>query len=235
MALFGEKYGEEVRVVSIDGFSKELCGGTHVRRTGEIGAFFIRQETAVAAGVRRVEALTGEGALHVARQVMDDWSNIASLLRVAPHEVEKRVRSLLDENEALQKERKKSESKRAESGASEALASAVDAHGVRFVATTVEAPDVNALRSYGDALRGKLGLGVALVCQTGVEKPVCLIVSSDSAISERGVKADDLARRVATELGFKGGGKPHMAQFGIPSILEFERVRDVVKRALESA
>jgi alanyl-tRNA synthetase len=234
MALFGEKYGDVVRVVSIEDFSKELCGGTHVRRTGEIGAFFVRQETAVAAGVRRVEALTGEGALELARRAMDDWVAVAALLRVAPHEVEKRVRTLVEENEALQKERKKSESKRAESGASEALASAVDAHGVRFVATTVEAPDVNALRSYGDALRGKLGLGVALVCQSGVEKPVCLIVASDSVIKERGVKADDLARRVAAELGFKGGGKPHMAQFGIPSIVEFERVRDFVRRALEA-
>ncbi|MCI0451367.1 MAG: alanine--tRNA ligase [Candidatus Latescibacteria bacterium] len=235
MALFGEKYGDEVRVVSVDEFSKELCGGTHVKHTGEIGPFFIRQETAVAAGVRRVEAVTGEGAFGLARRTMDDWAQIAAVLRVAPHEVEKRVRALVEENEAMQRERKKSESKRAESGASEALASAVDAHGVRFVATTVEAPDVNALRSYGDALRGKLGVGVALVCQTGVEKPVCLIVSSDAAIKERGLKADDLARRVATELGFKGGGKPHMAQFGIPSILEFERVREFVKRALESA
>ncbi len=235
MALFGEKYGDVVRMVSVDSFSKELCGGTHVKRTGEVGAFFVRQETAVAAGVRRVEALTGAGALEVARQAMDDWSNVAALLRVSPGDVEKRVRALIDENEALQREKKKSETKRAESGASEALASAVDAHGVRFVATTVEAPDVEALRSYGDALRGKLGVGVALVCQSGVEKPVCLIVSSDSAIKERGVKADDLARRVAAELGFRGGGKPHMAQFGIPSIVEFDRVRDFVRRALESA
>jgi len=84
-------------------------------------------------------------------------------------------------------------------------------------------------------LRGKLGLGVALVCQSGVAKPVCLIVSSDSAIRERGVKADDLARLVAAELGFKGGGKPHMAQFGIPSIVDFDRVRSFVQHALESA
>ncbi len=235
MALFGEKYGDVVRMVAIESFSKELCGGTHVKHTGEIGPFFIRQETAVAAGIRRVEAVTGEGAVELARRMLDDWANVAALLRVSPQEVEKRVRALLEENEALQRERKKSESKRAESGASEALASAVDARGVRFVATTVEAPDVDALRSYGDALRGKLGVGVALVCQSGVEKPVCLIVSSDSAIKERGVKADDLARKVAAELGFRGGGKPHMAQFGIPSIVDFERVRDFVRRTLESA
>ena len=235
MALFGEKYGDVVRMVSIESFSKELCGGTHVRRTGEVGPFFIRQEAAVAAGIRRVEAVTGEGAVELTRRLLDDWAGVAALLRVAPHEVEKRVRALLDENEALQRERKKSESQRAESGASEALASAVDARGVRFVATTVEAPDVEALRSYGDALRGKLGVGVALVCQSGVEKPVCLIVSSDSAIKERGLKADELARKVAAELGFRGGGKPHMAQFGIPSIVDFERVRDFVRRTLESA
>jgi len=235
MALFGEKYGDVVRMVAIEDFSKELCGGTHVKRTGEVGPFFIRQETAVAAGVRRVEALTGEGAVDLARRTIDDWAHVAALLRVAPSEVEKRVRALVEENDALVRERKKGESKRAESGANEALASAVDAHGVRFVATTVEAPDVNALRSYGDALRGKLGLGVALVCQSGVEKPVCIIVSSDSAIKERGVKADELARRVGAELGFRGGGKPHMAQFGIPSIVEFERVRDFVRRAIESS
>ncbi|HEU4929730.1 MAG TPA: DHHA1 domain-containing protein, partial [Candidatus Krumholzibacteria bacterium] len=235
MALFGEKYGDVVRMVSIESFSKELCGGTHVKRTGEVGPFFIRQESAVAAGIRRVEAVTGEGAVELARRLLDDWAGVAALLRVAPHEVEKRVRALIEENETLQRERKKSESQRAETGASEALASAVDARGVRFVATTVEAPDVEALRSYGDALRGKLGVGVALVCQSGVEKPVCLIVSSDSAIKERGVKADELARKVAAELGFRGGGKPHMAQFGIPSIVDFERVRDFVRRTLESA
>ncbi len=235
MALFGEKYGDVVRMVAIDDFSKELCGGTHVKRTGEVGPFFIRQESAVAAGVRRVEAMTGDGAVELARKAFEDWASLAALLKVAPHEVEKRVRALLDEKEAFDRERKKTESRRAESGASEALASAVDVGGMRFVAATIEAPDVNALRSYGDALRGKLGVGVALVGQTGVEKPVCLIVSSDSAIKERGIKADDLARRVAAELGFKGGGKPHMAQFGISSASDFDRVRAVVQRALEAS
>ncbi len=235
MALFGEKYGDVVRVVSIEGFSKELCGGTHLKRTGEIGAFFIRQEAAVASGVRRVEAITGTVALDSARRALGEWNQVAALLRVAPAEVEKRVRALLDEHEALQRERKKDDARRAQSEAVEALSAGEDVGGIRFVATTVEAPDVNALRTYGDALRGKIGLGVALVCQSGVEKPVCLLVSSDSAINERGVRADDLAKRVAEGLGYRGGGKPHMAQFGIPNVSEFGRVRAFLKAALEAA
>jgi alanyl-tRNA synthetase len=235
MALFGEKYGDVVRVVSIDGFSKELCGGTHLKRTGEIGAFFIRQESAVASGVRRVEAITGAVALDTARRALGEWNQVAALLRVAPAEVEKRVRALLDEHDALQRERKKGDARRAQTEAVEALSAGEDVGGIRFVAATVEAPDVNALRNYGDALRGKIGLGVALVCQSGVEKPVCLLVSSDSAINERGVRADDLAKRVAEGLGYRGGGKPHMAQFGIPSVSEFGRVRAFLKAALEAA
>jgi alanyl-tRNA synthetase len=234
MALFGEKYGDVVRVVSIEDVSKELCGGTHLKRTGEIGPFFIRQEAAVAAGVRRVEALTGANAHEVVRRALDDWNSVAALLKTSPAEVESRLRALLDENEALQRERKKEEARRAEAEAKDALADASDIRGLRFVAATVQLPDVNALRSYGDALRGKLGLGVALVCQSAGDKAMCLLVASDSAIKERGVKADELAKQVGAALGFKGGGKPHMAQFGIPNEGEFGRVRDFIRKALEA-
>jgi alanyl-tRNA synthetase len=234
MALFGEKYGDVVRVVSIEDVSKELCGGTHLRRTGEIGPFFIRQEAAVAAGVRRVEALTGANAHEVVRRALDDWSSIANLLKTSAAEVEARIRALMEENEALQRDRKKEEARRAEAEAKDALADAADIRGLRFVAATVQLPDVNALRSYGDALRGKLGLGVALVCQATGDKAMCLLVASDSAIKERGVKADELAKQVGAALGFKGGGKPHMAQFGIPNEGEFGRVRDFIRTALEA-
>jgi alanyl-tRNA synthetase len=234
MALFGEKYGDVVRVISIDDFSKELCGGTHLRRTGEIGALFIRQEAAVAAGVRRVEAVTGAGALELARRAMDDWSAVASILRVAPAEVEKRLRTLVEEHEALQRERRKDDARRAQSEAEGALAGAIDIRGLRLIATTVDVPDVDALRNYGDALRGKLGDGVALVCQSAAAKPMCLLVVGDSAIKERGLRADDLVKRVAAQLGLRGGGKPHMAQFGIANASDFSRVRDFLKETLES-
>jgi alanyl-tRNA synthetase len=235
MALFGEKYGDVVRVVSIEDVSKELCGGTHLRRTGEIGSFFIRQETAVAAGVRRIEALTGAASLELARRALDDWSAVSNLLRVTPSEVEARVRALLEENESLLRERKKEEARRAEAGARDALADAADIRGLRFVAVTVELPDVNALRAYGDALRGRLGLGAALVFQTGGDKPMCLLVASDSAIKERGVRADELAKKLAAALGLRGGGKPHMAQFGIPNASDFNRVRDFIRQTLEAS
>ena len=234
MALFGEKYGDVVRVVAIDDVSKELCGGTHLRRTGEIGPFFIRQETAVASGVRRVEALTGANAHEIVRRSLDDWNGVATLLRVTPAEVEARIRALLDENESLQRERKKEEARRAESEAGDALADATDIRGLRFVAAKVELPDVNALRGYGDALRGKLGLGVALVCQASGDKAMCLLVASDSAIKERGIRADELAKQVGAALGYRGGGKPHMAQFGIPDVGEFNRVRDFIRKTLEA-
>jgi alanyl-tRNA synthetase len=188
----------------------------------------------VAAGVRRVEALTGANAHEVVRRSLDDWSAVAALLKVTPAEVESRLRALLDENEALQRERRKDEARRAEAGAKDALADAVDIRGLRFVAAMVQLPDVNALRSYGDALRGKLGLGVALVCQSSGDKAMCLLVASDSAIKERGVKADELAKQVGAALGHRGGGKPHMAQFGIPNAGEFNRVRDFIRQALET-
>jgi alanyl-tRNA synthetase len=234
MALFGEKYGDIVRVISIEEVSKELCGGTHLKRTGEIGPFFIRQETAVASGVRRVEALTGANAHEIVRRSLDDWNGVAALLRVPPAEVEARIRALLDENEALLHERKKEEARRAESEASDALADATDIRGLRFVAAKVQLADVNALRGYGDALRGKLGLGVALVCQASGDKAMCLLVASDSAIKERGIRADELAKQVGAALGYRGGGKPHMAQFGIPDVGEFNRVRDFIRQTLEA-
>jgi alanyl-tRNA synthetase len=235
MALFGEKYGDVVRVVSVDDVSKELCGGTHLKRTGEIGPFFIRQETAVASGVRRVEAFTGANAHEIVRRSLDDWSAVATLLRVPAAEVEARIRALLDENEALMRERKKEEARRAEAEAGDALADATDIRGLRFVAAKVQLPDANALRGYGDALRGKLGLGVALVCQTSGDKVMCLLVASDSAIKERGVKADELAKQVGAALGFRGGGKPHMAQFGIPDVADFNRVREFILKTLEAS
>jgi alanyl-tRNA synthetase len=189
----------------------------------------------VASGVRRVEALTGTGALTMARAALDDWGQVAALLKVAPADVERRVRALLEEHEALLQRQKREESRRAQTEAADALSDAEDIGGLRFLAATVDVPDLNALRNYGDALRGRIGLGVGLVCQSASDKPVCLVVVSDSAIKERGIRADELTRRVAAELGYRGGGKPHLAQFGIPDTREFERVRSFLRGVLESA
>jgi len=234
MALFGEKYGDTVRVISIDDFSKELCGGTHLRRTGEIGAFYIRQESAVGSGLRRVEALTGTGALAHVRRLVEERGALAEMLKVSAEDVERRVRALVEEADALAKQVRKSEALRARDEAGDALAGAAEVGGVKLVTTTAEVADVAALRQYGDALRARLDLGVALVCQAGAARPVCLIVASDRAIRERAIAANEIARRIAEGLGHRGGGKAHMAQVGLPDAASFARVTEFVRQTLET-
>jgi alanyl-tRNA synthetase len=233
MALFGEKYAESVRVVSVDDVSMELCGGTHLERTGEIGAFFIRQESAVGAGIRRVEALTGTGALAYAKQAIAERRSIADLLRVGTEDVKQRVRALLGEADSLERQLRKAASKRAKGEVADAVAGAVEVGGVSFVSAYADATDVAGLRRYGDELRNQLGVGLAIVCQKKTEKPVVLIVVSDSLIAEKSVTAADMAKRITGELGYRGGGKPHMAQVGIPDAEAFDEIRRFVESELE--
>jgi alanyl-tRNA synthetase len=233
MALFGEKYGDTVRVVSIEDFSKELCGGTHLDRTGEIGTFVIRQESAVGSGIRRVEALTGRGALDYVKRLQRERDRIASMLKVAPSDVERRLRALLEEAEDAERKIRRLEEASAKARAGEALDEGVEIEGVRLVTSIVPAADVPTLRRYGDELRGKLGLGLAVLCQEKEEKPVCLVVASDRLIAERSVKATDITSRITASLSYRGGGKPHMAQFGIPDASEFARIESFVRSALE--
>jgi len=234
MALFGEKYGDTVRMVTVEGVSRELCGGTHLDRTGEIGAFLIRQESAVGAGVRRVEAMTGLGAFDYVKRLVRERRAVAEALKVAPEDVERRVHALVEETEALQRRIKRDESHRARDSAADAVSQAADIGGVKFVSLTVDVADVAALRKYGDELRDRLGLGVGVLCQNRADKPVVLIVASDSLITERSITATDITKRIAEELSYRGGGKPHMAQVGLPTLSEFDRVRDFVRGVIEN-
>jgi len=234
MALFGEKYGDAVRVVSVGDFSMELCGGTHLGRTGEIGSFLIKQESAVGAGIRRVEALSGRGALDYTKGVLNDRRRVSDMLRVGPDEVANRVRALVEESESLQRQLKKDAARRARDEAAEAVDGATEAGGVTFVAIVVDAPDVGSLRKYGDELRNKIGDGVALVCQNKPEKPVVLIVVSDGVIKNRSINASEITKWIAKEFSYRGGGKPHMAQVGIPDKEAFAGLSDFVKSRLES-
>ncbi len=232
MALFGEKYGDTVRVVSIDQVSKELCGGTHTRRTGEIGAFIIRSEGAVGSGVRRVEALTGRAALEHVRRLAAEREHLARALGVGGDDIATRVQSLLGEIDALQKKQREVATQAAKEQAAGAMSGAEQIGGINLVASTVSAEDVPALRSYGDEFRNKLKSGIALLCQDADSKPVVLLVVSDDLIQNKSVKAGDLTRQIADELGFRGGGKPHMAQVGIPSRGDFDKVVAVVRDAV---
>jgi alanyl-tRNA synthetase len=215
MHLFSEKYGAVVRVVTVPGVSVELCGGTHVRNTSEIGLFLIASETGVAAGVRRVEALTGPRAYAEVRQEQSKLGEIADILRASPTAVVKRLQTVLDEHKMLQ--RRLDEALRSGGGnaVQELIDSATDVNGVRVVASMVGAPDVKSLQALGDAIREKMEAGVAVLAASFDDGKSSLLAVVTDDLRER-LRADSIIREVAAVAGGRGGGKPHMAQAGVP-------------------
>ena len=211
MMLFGEKYGDEVRVLDI-GSSRELCGGTHVARTGDIGAFKILLETGVAAGIRRVEATTGTGVLAYVGETEKHLGAIAQLVKATPAEAAERVTQLMEHSRALEKELDRLKSKLASSQGDELVLQAVDVAGVRVLAAQLDGVDAKALRETADKLRDKLK-SCALVLGTVADGKVSLIAAVTPDVTGR-LKAGDLVNHVATQVGGKGGGKPDMAMAG---------------------
>ncbi len=215
MALFGEKYGDVVRVVKIPGLSVELCGGTHVRNTGQISLFKILSETGVAAGVRRIEAITGPRAFEVMRERERTLLRVGELLKATPDTAVKRVQGLLDERKALEK-RLDEAMKGGGDQVKSLVSGASEVEGLKLVSSMVTAPDVKTLQALGDALREQLGSGVAALGATFDDgKSTLLVVATDDA-RDRGVRADAVIKELAQVAGGRGGGKPHMAQAGIP-------------------
>ena len=217
MALFGEKYGDVVRVVDVPGFSMELCGGTHVRNTSEIGLFVILNETGVASGVRRIEALTGPGAFAQLREQEHALSRVAELVKSPVSAVERRVQQLLEERRTLEK--KLDEAMRG--GGDElqrllAAAQPLGENGARLAFGEVTVGDVKALQAMGDALREQIKSGVGLLATRLEDGKGSLIAVVTDDLREKGVRADVIVRELATVVGGRGGGKPHMAQAGIP-------------------
>ncbi|HMI42133.1 MAG TPA: alanine--tRNA ligase, partial [Gemmatimonadaceae bacterium] len=216
MHLFNEKYGDVVRVVTIPGLSVELCGGTHVRNTAEIALFKIVSETGVAAGVRRIEAVTGRGALDLLRERESELKEIEGLVRAPAGGAVKRVHVLVDERRVLEKRLEEA----MKSGGGDAIKSLVDqgsvVNGVKVVAANVSAPDLQSLQAMGDALRAQMesGVGVLAASFDNGKNTMLAVVSDD--LRGRGVRADTILRELAESAGGKGGGKPHMAQAGIP-------------------
>ncbi|MBS4051726.1 MAG: alanine--tRNA ligase, partial [Methylomonas sp.] len=212
MALFGEKYGDEVRVLKIGEFSTELCGGTHVDRAGDIGLFKIIGETGVAAGVRRLEAVTGKAALEWIEQRENALQNIASLLKTSPDKAADKVQQLVEKNRTLEKELEKLQAKLASSAGDEMTGQAVDVNGVKVLAMKLEDVDPKALRDLADQLKNKLGTAALVLAVVSGDK-VSLIASVSKDTMDR-VKAGELVNFVATQVGGKGGGRPDMAQAG---------------------
>ncbi|WP_086930201.1 alanine--tRNA ligase [Agarilytica rhodophyticola] len=213
MALFGEKYGDEVRVLSMgNGFSVELCGGTHVSRTGEIGVFKIVSESGVAAGIRRIEAFTGEKALlHYQSQEME-LNSVAKRLKAAPSKITEKLEQLLSQNRQLDKELNQLKAKLASSSVDAWLSEAQEISGVKVLAKTLEGADAKSLRDIVDQLKNKLGTSAVLLATNNSGKISLAAGVTKDATSL--IKAGDIVKHVATQIGGKGGGRPDMAQGG---------------------
>ncbi|MEK6801861.1 MAG: alanine--tRNA ligase [Nitrospirota bacterium] len=233
LAFFGDKYGDQVRVVHIDTFSKELCGGTHCRRTGEIGLFRIVSESGVAAGVRRIECLTGSGALDSLKRLEADVRELSDLLKVAPGEVVARTRKLSEQ--LKEKERELAEVKLKMASTSSGDAQAREIKGVQVHAQRTDGLDVNGMRALADQLRNKLRSGVVALGAANDGKVSLLVVVTKDLVGR--LKAGELIKEMATEVGGTGGGRPEMAQAGGKNpeglATALEKVFGLVQRALE--
>jgi len=213
MALFGEKYGDEVRVIGMGDFSTELCGGTHVKRCGDIGLFKIVSEGGVAAGIRRIEAVTGDGAVDYIQKQQHILMEAAGALKAQPQEVTQKIAQVLDNVRALEKELARLKSKLAAAQGDDLTNSAVDVKGVKVLAAEIDGADAKALRETLDKLKDKLGsAAIVLGAREGANK-ITLIAGVTADLTSK-VKAGELVNHVASQCGGKGGGRPDMAQAG---------------------
>ena len=213
MALFGEKYGETVRVVSMGDFSKEFCGGTHVKNTSEIAAFKIISENGVAAGVRRIEALTGDNVFAYYRNLEKELLEAAKAAKATPATLTEKIEHMQAEIKALTSENESLKSKAAKEALGDVMDQIVEVKGVKLLASAVDGVDMNGLRDLGDQLKEQLGEGV-IVLASSCEGKVNLIVMATDAAMKHGAHAGNLIRSIADKVGGGGGGRPNMAQAG---------------------
>ncbi len=236
MALFGEKYGETVRVVQMGEFSSELCGGTHVANTRNISAFKIISESGVAAGVRRIEALTGAGLIAHYNEVEIQWKEAAKLLKVNTTDVVKRIRALQEEVKTLSKENDKLKAKMARAAAGDAASEAEEISGIKVLIKQLKDVDMNAMRDLGDEAKQKLGEAVVVYAAENGGKANLMVTATEGAIA-RGAHAGNLIREMAALVGGGGGGRPGMAQAGgkNPAGIQdaLAKAREVIERQLQ--
>ena len=213
MALFGEKYGETVRVVSMGDFSKEFCGGAHVKNTSEIAAFKIISENGVAAGVRRIEALTGDNVFAYYRNLEKELLEAAKAAKATPATLTEKIEHMQAEIKALTSENESLKSKAAKEALGDVMDQIVEVKGVKLLASAVDGVDMNGLRDLGDQLKEQLGEGV-IVLASSCEGKVNLIVMATDAAMKQGAHAGNLIKSIAGKVGGGGGGRPNMAQAG---------------------
>ena len=212
-ALFGEKYGDIVRVVNMGDFSIEFCGGTHVQNTSEIAAFKIISETGVAAGVRRIEALTSEGLMKYYDELEEKLKNAAHLLKATPDNLADKITHLMSENKALHSEVESLKSRMAQDAVGDVMDQVKEVKGVKLLAAEVDGVDMNGLRDLGDQLKEKLGDGVVVLASAN-EGKVSLMATATEGAMKKGAHAGNLVKGIAGCVGGGGGGRPNMAQAG---------------------
>ncbi len=221
MALFGEKYGDEVRVLKFGEFSTELCGGTHVHRTGDIGYFRITSEGGIASGIRRIEAVTGEDAVEAAKAADQTLKRVAASLRGTPAELEDKVTQLIERQKKFERELAAAKSKLASGGGQDLAAGAVKVNGANVLAVKIDGADAQSLRAAVDGLKGKLGSAVVVLATVTDDGKVTLVAGVTADLTGK-VKAGEIVGAVAQMVGGRGGGRPDFAQAGgsDPSKLE---------------
>jgi alanyl-tRNA synthetase len=212
MALFGEKYGEKVRVVMVSDFSIELCGGTHTSRTGDIGLFKMVSESGVAAGVRRIEALTGEGAYRFIKEEERELWEIASSLKSTPGELSSKIERFLERQRELERELSSFQDKLSHQELSNLLPFVREIKGVKVLSAKVDGKDIKRMREFVDQLKGKIGSGIILLGGQSPNK-VSLVMGVTSDLTRR-FNANELIKKIALHIGGTGGGRPDFAQAG---------------------
>ncbi|HOP99767.1 alanine--tRNA ligase [Acetivibrio clariflavus] len=232
-ALFGEKYGSIVRVVKIGDYSMEFCGGTHLKATSQAGFIKIVSESGVAAGVRRIEALTGEAALAYLHDREKLISDISTALKTSPQDSVKRIESIMTELKNAQKEIEQLRSKLVSSSLDEVLSKAIDVNGVKVVKARFDQLDMEALRNTGDTIRNKLGSGL-VVLGSGYEGKVSFVVMATKDVVSKGIHSGNIIREVAKIAGGGGGGRPDMAQAGGKDISKLDEALDYSVKVVEA-
>jgi alanyl-tRNA synthetase len=232
-ALFGEKYGDIVRVVSMGDFSIEFCGGTHVENTGVINAFKIISETGVAAGVRRIEALTSDGLLAYYDETEKKLEEAAKILKTTPDQLAEKLTHLLAENKSLKSELESAKSQLAKNALGDVMDQVVEVNGVKFLTAHISGVDMNELREQGDQLKEKLGEGVLLLASDVNGKVNLVAMATDGAMA-KGAHAGKLIKEVAAVVGGGGGGRPNMAQAGGKNPAGIADALNKAKEVLES-
>ena len=231
MALFGEKYKDDVRVVSMGEESKELCGGTHVKNTSDIKTFKIISETGIAAGVRRIEALTGENVLHYYEKIEDEMHRVSSELKTIPDKLHEKIKHLLDEIKELKSEQEKLRAKLAKDSISDIDSQIYEVGGIKAIVLKVNDIEMNELRNLGDNLKQKVDNGVVVLASVSGSNVSLLAMAGDDAVA-KGIHAGNIIKSIAGIVGGGGGGRPNMAQAGGKKSEETDKALEEAKNVI---